>query len=125
MQVLMPPFLGPFSSLARFALTGYLPIITPWEGYGVNPVLNNQTVFTTKNPFSEIREKRLVRASGWAQAARRALEYVQVRQAKYRGMSPPTARRGRQGPRQWPMGPPSLPLRLPGRVRVYNIRSWG
>ena len=57
MQVLMPPFLGPFSSLARFALTGYLPIITPWEGYGVNPVLNNQTGFTTKNPFSEIREK--------------------------------------------------------------------
>ena len=53
----MPPFLGPFSSLARFALTGYLPIITPWEGYGVNPVLNNQTGFTTKNPFSEIREK--------------------------------------------------------------------
>ena len=94
----MPPFLGPFSSLARFALTGYLPIITPWEGYGVNPVLNNQTGFTTKNPFSEIREKRLVRASGWAQAARRALEYVQVRQAKYQGMSPPTARRG-QGPR--------------------------
>jgi len=111
-QVLMPPFLGPFSSLARFALTGYLPIITPWEGYGVNPVLNNQTGFTTKNPFSEIREKRLVRASGWAQAARRALEYVQVRQAKYteacRRQRPGGAARARAsgpwGPLPYPSG---------------------
>jgi hypothetical protein len=53
----MPPFLGPFSSLARFALTGYLPIITPWEGYGVNPVLNNQTGFTTKTRLVRLEKK--------------------------------------------------------------------
>ena len=67
----MPPFLGPFSSLARFALTGYLPIITPWEGYGVNPVLITRRVLQLKTRL--VRLEKTVRASGWAQAARRAL----------------------------------------------------
>ena len=60
--------------------------------------------------FSQIAidsERPFYAASGWAQAAGRALGYVQpeVRQGKYQGMSPPAAQRG-PGPHQPP--PPTV-----------------
>ncbi len=45
------------------------------------------------NPFSEFSERPL-RASGWAQAARWAFGYVQVRQGKYQVMWPGAAQAG-------------------------------
>ena len=104
----MPPFLGPFSSLARFALTGYLPIITPWEGYGVNPVLNNQTGFTTKNPFSEIREKD---SSGRADGRKQPVAPLD------------TCRCAKASTRACPWAPPPLPLNKV--LRLIVTRSDG
>ena len=107
----MPPFLGPFSSLARFALRfRRCPLGRIW----VNPVLN-QTGFTTKTRLVRLEKDRP--GGGWAQAARRALEeHVQVRQAKYRAcrrQRPGGAARARAS---GPWGP--SPTSAPGRVRV-------
>ena len=49
------------------------------------------------NPFSEFSERPL-RASGWAQAARWAFGYVQVRQGKYQVMWPGAAQARASGP---------------------------
>jgi len=130
----MPPFLGPFSSLARFALTGYLPIITPWEGYGVktpvnnpvvNPVLNNQTVLTTKTRLVRLEKKtrpgeRMGASSPSGLGVRSGAPSQVPRHVAANGPAGPP------GPAPVAHGAPfPLPLRLPGRVRVYNIRSWG
>ena len=74
--------------------------------------------------FSQIAidsERPFYAASGWAQAAGRALGYVQpeVRQGKYQGMSPPAAQRG-PGPRE-----PESQAHAPPPHRDPSIRSSG
>ena len=83
-------------ALTGTLITGNLPIITPRRGSGVNNPVNNPTGFRL-NPFSAISERPL-RASGWAQAARWAFGYVQVRQGKYQVMWPGAAQASANGP---------------------------